>query len=102
MPLLKRRITMVVFSIDQGGSIMLADRYGLPLSRASAVARDAYVQGWDHLLTLYPATAEAFNRAIAAAPGVALPPTAKAQGVMRDENEPTTAASFEAPTSHDA
>ena len=33
---------------------MLADRYGLPSSGASAVARDAYVQGCNLLLTLYP------------------------------------------------
>ena len=35
---------------------MLADRYGLPLSGACAVARDAYVQGCALLLTLYPGT----------------------------------------------
>src|SRR5260370_14865309 len=96
MPLLKRRITMVVFSIDQGGSIMLADRYGLPLSGASAVARDAYVQGCDRLLTLSPGAIEAFDRAIAADPGFALAHAGKAQVLMREGNVVTARASLEA------
>jgi tetratricopeptide (TPR) repeat protein len=51
---------------------MLTDRYGLPLSTDSAAARDAYVEGVDLLLTVYPGAAAAFDRAIAADPRVAL------------------------------
>ena len=47
---------------------MLADRYDLPLSTVYAAVRDAYVQGCDLLLTLYPGAIEAFDRAIAAIP----------------------------------
>lgn len=47
---------------------LIADRYDLPLSTASAAARDAYVQGYDLALTLYPGAVEAFDRALAAAP----------------------------------
>lgn len=62
---------------------MLADRYDLPLSTASAAARDAYVQGAELALTLYPGAAEAFDRAIAADPGFALAHAGKAQVLMR-------------------
>ena len=65
---------------------MLADRYGLPLSSASAVACDAYVQGCDLLLTLYPGAIEAFDRAIAADPGFALAHAGKAQMLLREGN----------------
>jgi tetratricopeptide (TPR) repeat protein len=65
---------------------MLADRYDLPLSTASAAARDAYVQGCDLALTLYPGAAGAFDRAIAADPGFALAHAAKAQVLMREGN----------------
>lgn len=51
---------------------MLTDRYGLPLSTSSAAARDAYVEGVDLLLTVYPGAAAAFDRAIAADPNFAL------------------------------
>ena len=51
---------------------MLTDRYGLPLSTSSAAARDAYVEGVDLLLTVYPGAAAAFDRAIAADPAFAL------------------------------
>ena len=47
---------------------MLADRYGLPLSTASSAARDAYVQGCEAKLTMYPGALEGFDRAIAASP----------------------------------
>ncbi|MFN4018288.1 MAG: tetratricopeptide repeat protein [Reyranella sp.] len=50
---------------------MLTDRYGLTLSTASAAARDAYVEGVDLLLTVYPGAAAAFDRAIAADPNFA-------------------------------
>lgn len=62
---------------------MLADRYDLPLSTASAAARDAYVQGADLALTLYPGAVEAFDRAIASDPGFALAHAGKAQVHMR-------------------
>ncbi len=63
---------------------MLADRYDLPLSTASAAARDAYAQGYDLALTLYPGALEAFERAITADPGFALAHAGKAQVLMRD------------------
>ena len=87
---------MVGFSINRGGSIMSADRYGLPLSSASAGARDAYVQGSDLLLTLYPGAIEAFERAIAADPGFALAHAGKAQVLMREGNVVPARASLEA------
>ena len=49
---------------------MLADRYGLALSTPSAAARDAFVLGCDRALTLYPGAIVAFDRAIAADPGL--------------------------------
>src|SRR5271169_2273629 len=65
---------------------MLTDRYGLPLATASTGACDAYVQGCDLLLTLYPGAIEAFDRAIAADPGFALAHAGKAQVLMREGN----------------
>jgi tetratricopeptide (TPR) repeat protein len=65
---------------------MPADRYDLPLSTAYAAARDAYVQGCDLGLTLYPGAIEAFDRAIAADPGFALAHAGKAQVLMREGN----------------
>jgi tetratricopeptide (TPR) repeat protein len=63
---------------------MLADRYDLPVSTASAAARDAYVQGYDLALTLYPGAVEAFDRALAADPGLAIAHAGKAQVLMRE------------------
>ena len=63
---------------------MLADRYDLPLSTTSIAARDAYVQGFDLALTLYPGAIEAFDRALAADPGLALAHVGKAQVLMRE------------------
>jgi predicted Zn-dependent protease len=51
---------------------MLTDRYELPLSTASPAARDAYVEGCEAKLTMYPGAIEGFDRAIAADPGFAL------------------------------
>jgi tetratricopeptide (TPR) repeat protein len=51
---------------------MLEDRYGLPLSTASAAARDAYVEGTDLLLSAGPGPERAYERAIAADPGFVL------------------------------
>jgi hypothetical protein len=58
---------------------MLTDRYGLTVSTASPAARDAYIQGVDLLLTVYPGAAAAFERAIAADPGFALAHIGKAR-----------------------
>ena len=52
---------------------MLTDRYDLPLSTTSSAARDAYVQGSESKLTMYPGAIEAFDRAIEADPGFAVP-----------------------------
>jgi tetratricopeptide (TPR) repeat protein len=57
---------------------MLTDRYELPLSTASAAARDAYVEGCEAKLTMYPGALDAFDRAIAADPGFALAHAARA------------------------
>jgi tetratricopeptide (TPR) repeat protein len=65
---------------------MLADRYDQPLSTASAGARDAYVEGCDLALTLYPGAVEAFDRALAADPGFAVAHSGKAQVLMREGN----------------
>lgn len=51
---------------------MLTDRYGLSVSTIDAAARDAYVEGVDLLLTVYPGAAASFERAIAADPAFAL------------------------------
>jgi tetratricopeptide (TPR) repeat protein len=61
---------------------MLTDRYDLPLSTASSAARDAYVQGCEAKLTMYPGAIEAFDQAIAADPGSALPYAAKAHALL--------------------
>ena len=51
---------------------MLRDRYELPLSTTSSAARDAYVEGCEEKLTMYPGAIAGFERAIAADPGFAL------------------------------
>ena len=61
---------------------MLMDRYGLGLSTSSAESRDAYVEGSDLLLTLYPDAVEAFDRAIAADPRFALAHVARARALQ--------------------
>jgi tetratricopeptide (TPR) repeat protein len=63
---------------------MLADRYDLPVSTASAAARDAYVEGCDLALTLYPGALECFDRALDIDPGLALAHAGKAQVFMRE------------------
>jgi tetratricopeptide (TPR) repeat protein len=63
---------------------MLADRYDLPLSTSSAAARDAYTDGYDLALTLYPGAVEAFDRALDADPGLAMAHAGKAQVLMRE------------------
>jgi tetratricopeptide (TPR) repeat protein len=77
----------MIFQQNQpGGSIMLADRYDLPLSTTSTTARDAYVHGCELALTLYPGAIAAFDRAIAADPGFAMAHAGKAQVLMREGN----------------
>ena len=58
---------------------MLTDRYGLAVSTTVAAARDAYVEGVDLLLTVFPGAAASFDRAIAADPGFALAHVGKAR-----------------------
>jgi tetratricopeptide (TPR) repeat protein len=58
---------------------MLTDRYGLPVSTASATARDAYVEGCDLILSGNPGAETAFGGAIAADPNFALAHAAKAR-----------------------
>jgi tetratricopeptide (TPR) repeat protein len=65
---------------------MLADRYDQSLSTASGGARDAYVEGCDLALTLYPGAVEAFERALAAEPDFAMAHSGKAQVLMREGN----------------
>jgi hypothetical protein len=57
---------------------MLTDRYDLPLSTSSSLARDAYVRGCEAKLTMHPGAIEAFDRAIAADPAFALAHAARA------------------------
>jgi len=61
---------------------MLTDRYGLALSTSSAAAWDAYVEGCDLVLTLYPGAVAAFDRAIAADPGFALAHAGRARALQ--------------------
>jgi tetratricopeptide (TPR) repeat protein len=61
---------------------MLTDRYELPLSTASSAARDAYIQGCEAKLTMYPGAIEAFDRAIAADPRFAPAYAASAHVLM--------------------
>ncbi len=61
---------------------MLTDRYDLPLSTTSPAARDAYVQGCEAKLTMFPGAVDAFDRAIAADPHFALPHAARAHALL--------------------
>src|SRR5580658_246290 len=61
---------------------MLADRYDNPVSTASSAARDAYIQGCEAKLTMYPGAIEALDRAIAADPGFALAHAARAHVLL--------------------
>jgi Flp pilus assembly protein TadD len=61
---------------------MLTDRYGLLLSTTSSAARDAYLDGCEAKLTMYPGAIEAFDRAIAADPGFALAHSAKSYALL--------------------
>jgi tetratricopeptide (TPR) repeat protein len=61
---------------------MLTDRYGLLLSTTSSAARDAYVEGCEAKLTMYPGAIEALDRAIAADPRFALAHAARAHALL--------------------
>ncbi|HYC47041.1 MAG TPA: tetratricopeptide repeat protein [Burkholderiales bacterium] len=63
---------------------MLADQYDLPVSTSSAAARDAYVEGCELALTIYPGALEAFDRALDADPRLAMAHAGKAQVLMRE------------------
>jgi tetratricopeptide (TPR) repeat protein len=78
--------------------LMLTDRYDLSVSTSSAAARDSYVEGYDLALTLYPGAVEAFDRALAADPGLALAHAGKAQVLMREGKVPQAKAALQAAT----
>jgi hypothetical protein len=78
---------------------MLTDGYGLPLSTASPAARDAYVEGCEAKLTMYPGAIEAFDRAIAADSGLALAHAAKAHAVLERGDAAAARASMAAANS---
>ncbi len=61
---------------------MLTDRYGLSLSTTSSAARDAYLEGCEAKLTMYPGAIQAFDRAIAADPGFALAHAARVHALL--------------------
>src|SRR6266540_2973347 len=78
---------------------MLTDRYELSLSTASSAARDAYVEGCDAKLTMYPGAIEAFDRAIAADPGFALAHAARAHMLLERGDATAARASMAAASS---
>jgi Flp pilus assembly protein TadD len=61
---------------------MLTDGYGLSLCTTSPAARNAYVQGCNAKLTMYPGAIEAFDHAISIDPGFALPHAARAHALL--------------------
>jgi Flp pilus assembly protein TadD len=61
---------------------MLTDPCGLLLSATSSAAPNAYVEGCEAKLTMYPGAIEAFDRAITADPGFALAHAAKAYALL--------------------
>src|SRR4051794_8705019 len=85
--------------IPRRGPIMLTDRYELPLSTASSAARDAYLQGCEAKLTMYPGAIEAFDRAIAADPGFALAHAARAHVLLERGDAAAARASIAAANS---
>src|SRR5437660_12626920 len=78
---------------------MLTDRYELPLSTPSSAARDAYVEGCEAKLTMYPGAIEAFDRAIAADPGFALAHVARAHVLLERGDAAAARASMAAANS---
>lgn len=73
---------------------MHADRYGLPVTTSSELAFDAYAHGYELALTLYPGAIEAFDRALATDPDLALAHVGKAQVLMREGKAPQARASL--------
>jgi Tfp pilus assembly protein PilF len=67
-------------------AIMLTDRYDLSLSTTSPAARDAYLQGCEARLTMYPGAIEAFEQALAADPGFALAHVGRAYALLERGN----------------
>ncbi len=61
---------------------MMIDGYGLALSTTSQVARDAYVDGCRRLLTMYPGALDAFDRALADDPEIAIAHAARARALQ--------------------
>jgi tetratricopeptide (TPR) repeat protein len=78
---------------------MLTDRYDLPLSTASSAARDAYVEGCEAKLTMYPGAIERFDRAIAADPNFALAHAARAHVLLERGDAAAARASMAAANS---
>src|SRR5260370_8240233 len=78
---------------------MLTDRYGLFLSTTSSAARDAYLEGCEAKLTMYPGAIEAFDRAIAADPGFALAHAARAHALLERGDAASARASMAAANS---
>src|SRR6266478_4494014 len=78
---------------------MLTDRYELPLSTTSFTARDAYVEGCEAKLTMYPGALEGFDRAIAADQGFALAHAARAHVLLERGDAAAARASMAAANS---
>src|SRR3984893_1288304 len=78
---------------------MLTDRYGLFLSTTSSAARDAYVEGCEAKLNMYPGAIEAFDRAIATDPGFALAHAARAHALLERGDTAAARASMAAANS---
>src|SRR5947209_6935392 len=85
--------------VTSSGPIMLTDRYGLRLSTASSAARDAYAQGCEAKLTMYPGALEGFDRAIATDPGFALAHAARAHVLLERGDAAAARASMAAANS---
>lgn len=79
---------------------MLTDRHGLAVSTASPTARDAYIEGCDLLLTVYPGAIAALDRAIAEDPTFALAHIAKARAQQLAGDLPGMRASLAAARTH--
>lgn len=67
---------------------MLADRYGLTLTTSLPEARDAYVEGIDHILAATFGANDAFTASVAADPGFALGHVGLARARMYDGDMP--------------
>lgn len=78
---------------------MLTKGYELPLSTTSPAARNAYAEGCQAKLTMYPGGIEAFDRAIAADPGFALAHAARSYAVLERGDVATARASIAAANS---